>query len=155
PCCTIITATPKPAAQYDPQRLCVAVYIVRHRQTEAPHDRLEHRLARVFDIQEPDSATLIDWSQCLDAERVPDRCGRGWVVKGTRIPVRDILDNAEDCTPEQIAGPCIFPSLTVAQVRRVLRFAYQAQIDVLYEQRRLPLWPRDYELEGVILRHKL
>ena len=24
-----------------------------------------------------------------------------------------------------------------------------------YEQRRLPLWPRDYELEGVIVRHKL
>jgi hypothetical protein len=33
--------------------------------------------------------------------------------------------------------------------------AYQAQIDIIYEQRRLPLWPRDYELEGVILRHKL
>ena len=77
------------------------------------------------------------------------------MIKGTRIPVQGILDNAEDCTPEQIAGPGIFPSLTVAQVRRVLRFAYQAQIDVLYEQRRLPLWPRDHELEGVILRHKL
>ena len=51
--------------------------------------------------------------------------------------------------------PDIFPDLTVEQVRRVLRFAYQAQIHVLYEQRRLPLWPRDYEREGVILRHKL
>ena len=37
----------------------------------------------------------------------------------------------------------------------MLRFAYQAQIKIIYEQRRLPLWPRDYELEGVILRHKL
>ena len=37
----------------------------------------------------------------------------------------------------------------------MLRFAYRAQIHVLYEQRRLPLWPRDYEPEGVILRHKL
>ena len=37
----------------------------------------------------------------------------------------------------------------------MLRFAYEAQIDVLCEQRRLPLWPLDYELEGVILRHKL
>ena len=51
--------------------------------------------------------------------------------------------------------PDIFPDLTVEQVRRVLRFAYQAQIKIIYEQRRLPLWPRDYELEGVILRHKL
>jgi len=37
----------------------------------------------------------------------------------------------------------------------MLRFAYQAQRDIIYEQRRLPLWPRDYELERVILRHKL
>ena len=58
-------------------------------------------------------------------------------------------------TPEQIAGPDIFPDLTVEQVRRMLRFAYQAQRDIIYEQRRLPLWPRDYELERVILRHKL
>ena len=98
---------------------------------------------------------MIDWSQCPDAESVPDRCGGAWVVRGTRIPVQGILDKAEDCTPEQIAGPDIFPDLTVEQVRRVLRFAYQAQIDIIYEQRRLPLWPRDYELEGVILRHKL
>ena len=34
-------------------------------------------------------------------------------------------------------------------------FAYEAQIDAVCEQRRLPLWPRDYELEGVILWHKL
>ena len=54
-----------------------------------------------FDIQEPDSAAMIDWSQCPDAESVPDRCGGAWVVRGTRIPVQGILDNAEDCTPEQ------------------------------------------------------
>ena len=78
------------------------------------------------------------------------------MVKETRIPVQGILDNAEDCTPEEIAGPGIFPSLSGEQVRRVLRFAYQAQIDAIYEQRRSCfLWPRDYELEGVILRHKL
>ena len=37
----------------------------------------------------------------------------------------------------------------------MLRLTYQAQIEIIYEQRRLPLWPRDYELEGVILGHKL
>ena len=80
---------------------------------------------------------MIDWSQCPDAESVPDRCGGASVVKGTRILVQGILDNAEDCIPEEIAGPDIFPDLTVEQVRRMLRFAYQAQIDALYEQRRL------------------
>jgi uncharacterized protein (DUF433 family) len=59
-------------------------------------------LARV-DIQEPDSTALIDLSQCPDVESVPDRCGGAWVVKGNRIPVPVLLDNAEDCTPEQIA----------------------------------------------------
>jgi hypothetical protein len=34
-----------------------------------------------FDIQERDSAAMIDWSQCPDAESVPDRCGGAWVVK--------------------------------------------------------------------------
>ena len=55
----------------------------------------------------------------------------------------------------QIAGPDIFPNLTVEQVRRVLRFAYQAQIDAIYEQRRLPLWPRHYELERMMIEEKL
>ena len=71
---------------------------------------------------------MIDWSQCRDAERVPGRCGGAWVVKGTRVMVQGILDNAEDCTPEEIAGPGIFPSLSGEQVRRVLRFAYRAQL---------------------------
>jgi uncharacterized protein (DUF433 family) len=78
-----------------------------------------------FDIQEPDSAPLIDWSQCPDDESVPGRCGGAWVIRGTRIPVQGLLDNAADCSPEQIAGPGIFPDLTVEQVRRVLRFAYR------------------------------
>ena len=68
---------------------------------------------------------MIDWSQCPDDESVPGRCGGAWVIRGTRIPVQGLLDNAADCSPEQIAGPGIFPDLTVEQVRRVLRFAYR------------------------------
>ena len=40
-------------------------------------------------------------------------------------------------------------------MRRVLRFAYRAQIDIIYRQRRLPLLPRDYELERVMIEEKL
>ena len=41
---------------------------------------------------------MIDWSKCPDVESVPDRCGGAWVVKGSRVMVECILDNAEDCT---------------------------------------------------------
>jgi uncharacterized protein (DUF433 family) len=45
-------------------------------------------------------------------------------VKGHRVPVRAILDNADaGATPEQIAGPDIYPALDVDLVRRILAFA--------------------------------
>jgi uncharacterized protein (DUF433 family) len=49
----------------------------------------------------------MDWSQCPDVERTADTLSGAWRIKGTRIPVQAIIDNAEDCTPEEIAGPDI------------------------------------------------
>jgi uncharacterized protein (DUF433 family) len=66
---------------------------------------------------------MIDWTACPDVERTPGKVSGAWCVKGTRIPLQAILDNAEDCTPEEIAGPDIFPSLTVDGVRRILAYA--------------------------------
>lgn len=67
---------------------------------------------------------MIDWTRCADVERHPEKLGGVWCVKGHRVPVQAILDNADaGATPEQIAGPEIFPSLTVEQVRRILAFA--------------------------------
>jgi uncharacterized protein (DUF433 family) len=63
----------------------------------------------------------VDWSQCPDVESVPDRCSGAWVVKGTRVLVQGILDNAEDCSPEEIATELY--DLPVEVVRRILRFA--------------------------------
>lgn len=64
---------------------------------------------------------MIDWTACPDVERTPGKVSGAWCVKGTRIPVQAILDNAEDCTPEEIATE-IF-DLDVDVVRRVLRYA--------------------------------
>jgi uncharacterized protein (DUF433 family) len=66
---------------------------------------------------------MIDWSRCPDVESVPGRFSGVPVVKGTRIPVDAILTNAEDCSPEEIAGPDIYPELSVDVVRRILAFA--------------------------------
>jgi uncharacterized protein (DUF433 family) len=64
---------------------------------------------------------MIDWIRCPYAESVPDRCSGAWVVKGTRIPVEAILDNAEDCTPEEIATEIY--DLPVDVVWRILDYA--------------------------------
>ena len=66
---------------------------------------------------------MIDWSQCLDVERVPDRVSGAWVVRGTRVPAQAVIDNADDgFTAEQIAGE-IYHGLPVEPTRRVIEFA--------------------------------
>ena len=66
----------------------------------------------------------IDWSRCEDVESVPGRLSGAWVIKGTRVPAQAIVDNAQaGCSAEEIAGPDIFPSIPLAVVQRVLRFA--------------------------------
>jgi uncharacterized protein (DUF433 family) len=61
------------------------------------------------------------WLHCADVERSDDTRSGQWVVKGTRIPVQGILDNAEDFTAEQIASEIY--DLDVETVRRILAFA--------------------------------
>jgi uncharacterized protein (DUF433 family) len=45
---------------------------------------------------------MIDWSRCPDVERIPGKVSGRWLMRGTRIPVNDVLLNACDLTPEQI-----------------------------------------------------
>jgi uncharacterized protein (DUF433 family) len=99
---------------------------------------------------------MIDWSQCPDVERSADTLGGAWRVPGTRIPVQAILDNAKDCTPEEIAGPDIYPDLSVDTVRRVLRFAYQSELDAIRQagEKKWPL-PPTYQFRADVLTRKL
>jgi uncharacterized protein (DUF433 family) len=62
----------------------------------------------------------IDWSRCPDVESVPGRCSGAWVAKDSRVMVRGILDNAEDCSAEEVADMFEVP---VDVVRRILAFA--------------------------------
>ena len=95
----------------------------------------------------------IDWSRCAEVERTDDTLSGAWRIKGRRVPVSAILDNyTAHQTPLQIAR--MF-AMTVATVRKVLHFALSAELAALHDERRLPVFPRDYELEGVIIRHKL
>ena len=84
---------------------------------------------------------MIDWSRSDDVESVPGRCSGAWVVKNSRVIVETcILGNAEDCTPEEIADMFEVP---VDVVRRVLRFAYHAELNALTGRGRSPLTPED------------
>jgi uncharacterized protein (DUF433 family) len=66
---------------------------------------------------------MIDWSACEDAERIIGKVSGAWLVKGTRIPVQAVLDNAEDgYSAEQIADE-IYEGLPVDRARRMIAFA--------------------------------
>lgn len=67
---------------------------------------------------------MIDWSRCPDAERTPGKLSGAWCVKGHRIRCADIIGQFDaGCSAEEIAGPDIYPELSVDLVRRILAFA--------------------------------
>jgi len=69
---------------------------------------------------------MMDWKHCPDVESKPDVMSGAFVVKGTRVPVSAVLDNAGDgYTAEQIAAE-IYHGLLVEPTRRVIEFARRA-----------------------------
>ena len=64
---------------------------------------------------------MIDWSHCPDVERTPDKVSGRWLLRGTRVPVDDILLNARDLTPEQIVID-VYEGLDIEIVRRVIAY---------------------------------
>lgn len=61
-----------------------------------------------------------DWTGSSIVEHVPNRCGGAPVLRGTRLPVKSILDNYDNgCTPDQVAA--MF-EVAVEDVRAVLEF---------------------------------
>jgi uncharacterized protein (DUF433 family) len=72
---------------------------------------------------ENEGATTMDWSKSPDVEREPGKVSGQWVIKGTRVPVEAVLQNARDgFSAEQIAEE-IFEGVPVDRVRSVLRLA--------------------------------
>ncbi|MGH7037054.1 MAG: DUF433 domain-containing protein [Stellaceae bacterium] len=65
---------------------------------------------------------MIDWSHCPDVERIPGKVSGRWLMRGTRIPVDDVLLNARDLTPEQIVTE-VYEGLGIEPVRRVIAYA--------------------------------
>jgi uncharacterized protein (DUF433 family) len=62
---------------------------------------------------------MLDWKTCPAVERVPGRLGGAWVFKGTRVPVKALLENLEEGAS---VGDFVewFPGVEQAQVQAVL-----------------------------------
>ena len=58
----------------------------------------------------------------------PDVCGGAWVVKGTRVRVKVVLDNlADGHSPEEIVAA--YPSLSLESVRAIIAYAAASAAD--------------------------
>ena len=98
---------------------------------------------------------MIDWTHCSEVESVPGRCGGAWVAKDSRVIVQScILDHADDgFSAAWIAENFELP---VEQVRRILLFAYQSELQSLTEaHRKRPNLPRAYYYRAGVLVTKL
>jgi uncharacterized protein (DUF433 family) len=65
----------------------------------------------------------IDWTGHDDVETIPGKVSGVLLVKGTRIPVQAVLDNADDgYSAEEIVAE-IYPSLPLDRARRIIAYA--------------------------------
>jgi uncharacterized protein (DUF433 family) len=65
----------------------------------------------------------MDWSKSPDVGREPGKVSGQWVIKGTRVPVEAVIQNARDGFSAKEIAEEIFEGTPVERVRSVLRFA--------------------------------
>ena len=63
---------------------------------------------------------MVSWKDCLAVERDPQRVSGAWIFRGTRVPVRALLENLEDgATVDDFLE--WFPGVLRSQVDAVLK----------------------------------
>jgi uncharacterized protein (DUF433 family) len=73
--------------------------------------------------------TMLDWSQCREVERSPQKVSGAWVFRGSRVPVQSLFENLQ-------AGASIedflewFPGVERQQVEAVLEYAKQSLAEI-------------------------
>jgi uncharacterized protein (DUF433 family) len=71
---------------------------------------------------------MLDWTQCAQVERSPDKVSGAWLFKGTRVPVKALFENLE-------SGARVdeflewFPGVTRGQVDEVLEHAQRSLVE--------------------------
>lgn len=72
----------------------------------------------------------IDWFECDDIERIPGKQGGVPLIKGTRIPAEQIVEEAELDSPiEEIAEN--YPSISLERVRSIIRYAESHRVHLV------------------------
>jgi uncharacterized protein (DUF433 family) len=72
---------------------------------------------------------MLDWSQCREVERLPQKVSGAWVFRGSRVPVQSLFENLQ-------AGATIedflewFPGVQRQQVEAVLEYATQSVAEI-------------------------
>jgi uncharacterized protein (DUF433 family) len=66
-------------------------------------------------------AAQVDWSKCSAVERVPGRTGKVWVVRGTDVPLAELLQSVADGQPFLEIAKAF--EITLQQLLAVLQFA--------------------------------
>jgi uncharacterized protein (DUF433 family) len=72
--------------------------------------------------QKAQEIAMLDWTQCPEVERSPERLSGEWLFKGTRVPVKALFENLESGAriDDFLAW---FPGVTREQAEAVLRHA--------------------------------
>jgi uncharacterized protein (DUF433 family) len=84
---------------------------------------LEYAGKRKGEMAKLDTTVEIDWMACELIEQVPGKVSGRPVVRGTRIMPDPIVNSYDlgDCIEEIHEG---FPTLTIAQIKRLIEFAH-------------------------------
>ena len=70
---------------------------------------------------------MLDWTQCPEVERSPQKVSGAWLFRDTRVPVKSLFDNLEDgATVDEFLE--WFPGVRKEQVTAVLEFAGQSLV---------------------------
>ena len=68
---------------------------------------------------------MLDWSQCPEVERIPEKVSGAWLFKNSRVPVKALFENIEGgATVREFLE--WFPGVTREQVDAVLDYALRS-----------------------------
>jgi len=71
---------------------------------------------------------MLDWSQCPEVERSPEKVSGAWLFRGTRVPVAALFENLESSArvDEFLEW---FPGVRREQVEAVLEHAQRSLVE--------------------------